>query len=435
MKSVLTNARLISSEPGHSPREGDLHLSGGRIESIEPTGSAVPPGAEVVDCRGGWILPGFVQTHTHLVQTLFRGLADDLELLDWLTQRIWPLEAAHDDDSVYWSARLGITELLLGGTTSILDMATVHHTEAVFRAAAEAGIRAQIGQAMMDRSNDSGLSAPTEALMEESCALADRWHGQGRLSYAFAPRFVPSCTEELLTQTLEAARSRGCRIHTHASENLHEVSLVRELTGMDNVEYLHQIGMTGSDVILAHCIHLTEAERHILRETDTTVAHCPSSNLKLGSGIAPIPELLDMGVRCTLGADGAPCNNRLDIFTEMRLSALIQKPRLGPSHMNAEQVLAMATRSGAEALGIPAGTLQIGSLADLVLLDPDRVHCWGGGSPASAVVYAMTPAAVQDVWIEGERIVEGGQVRGWSTEETIAGCKVALERVRERSGR
>jgi 5-methylthioadenosine/S-adenosylhomocysteine deaminase len=434
MRTVFTSARLICCDSAMSVVDGDLHIENGKILGIEPSGSPLSPDWELVDCQGGWLLPGFVQSHIHLVQTLFRGLADDLQLMDWLSRRVWPLEAAHDEESVYWSARLGITELLLGGTSSILDMATVHHTDAVFRAAEEAGIRAQIGQAMMDRANDSGLSQPIEGLMEESCGLADKWHGKERLGYAFAPRFVPSCSPELLEQCIGAARDRGCLIHTHASENLEEVELVRKLTGMDNVEYLHSIGMTGPDVVLAHCIHLTDAEREILRSTRTTVAHCPGSNMKLGSGIAPIPELLEQGVLCTIGADGAPCNNRLDVFAEMRLAALIQKPRLGAHRMRADQVLEMATRHGAKALGLNSGFIAPGRDADLVLLDPDQVHAWGGGEPASTLVYAMTPAAVRAHWIAGHQVVSDGQVVGWSTEETLSGCREALSHLRERCG-
>lgn len=432
MRIRFTHASRIGP---HTPPPGsgaDLLVENGIILGRIDRDTEIQGSCEIVDCQGGWLLPGFVQTHIHLVQTLFRGLADDLELMDWLSGRIWPLEAAHDEESVYWSARLGITELLLGGTSAILDMATVRHTDAVFRAAEESGIRAQIGQAMMDRPNPSHLHAPMEELLEESCRLADIWHGRGNLGYAFAPRFVPSCSQELLEGTLEAARSRGCLIHTHASENIDEIELVRKLTGMNNVEYLHQIGMTGTDVVLAHCIHLTDDEQDILRQTGTVVAHCPGSNMKLGSGIAPIPELLEKGVHCTIGADGAPCNNRLDIFAEMRLAALIQKPRVGAHKMTASQVLDMATRQGSKALRLPTGTIEAGLEADLVLIDPNCVHAWGGGEPESTLVYAMTPAAVRSHWIAGRQVVRDGQVVGWSTEETLAGCRNSLKRVRER---
>ncbi len=431
MLRLLQNATLIDSDG--SAERADLLIDGARIAGRLPTGTPPPAGASVTDVAGRWILPGFAQPHIHLVQTLFRGLADDLPLMDWLRRRIWPLEAAHDSDSVYWSARLGVTELLLGGTTAVLDMATVAHTDRVFEAAAESGIRAFIGKAMMDRENPSGLYESTDAALASACDLADRWHGRGRLGYAFSPRFVPSCTGELLSRSAEEARRRGCLLHTHASENTSEIALVRELTGTTNIAFLDGVGFSGPDVVLAHCVHLAEGEPDVLARTDTTVAHCPSSNLKLASGIAPIPDLLRRGVRCTLGADGAPCNNRLDMFTEMRLAALIQKPIHGADEMPARTVLRMATADGADALGLKTGRLLPGRLADLVIIDPDVVSGFGGGDPASAVVYALTPAAIREVWIGGEPVVADGAVIGWDTEETIAGCRAALARVRERA--
>lgn len=433
MHRLLTKATLITCDPAATVLSGDLRVIDGRIAELGPDLDRA--GATITDLRGAWLMPGLVQSHIHLCQTLFRGMADDLALLDWLRTRIWPLEAAHDAESVYWSARLGVTELLLGGTTAILDMGTVHHTDALFEACREGGIRASIGRAMMDRENEAGLSQPTERSLQGACDEADRWHRPGgRLRYAFAPRFVPSCTDELLVEVAREARDRGCLIHTHASENRDEVALVRELTGRDNIEHLHHLGLTGPDVCLAHCIHLSEAEIELLATTGTRVLHCPSSNLKLGSGVAPIPELLERGVHVSLGADGAPCNNRLDAFAEMRLAALIQKPRLGPTAMPARQVLAMATRGGAEALGLDAGSLEVGRQADLVALDPDYVASLPSPDPVASLVYAMTPAAVTDVWIAGEPVVTDGRVLCWDREETAAGVRAAFERVRRRAG-
>lgn len=384
------------------------------------------------DVSGLWLTPGFVQAHTHLIQALFRGMADDLALLDWLRTRIWPLESAHDAESAYWSARLGLTEMLLGGTTAILDMASVRHTDSIFRAASECGMHAHIGKAMMDRENEAGLSEGTDASVASSCDLRDTWHTNGRLRYAFAPRFVPSCTEDLLKQTVAEARASGCLIHTHASENRDEVELVRDLTGMDNVSYLNELGLTGPDVVLAHCIHLTDVERQILCETKTAIAHCPGSNFMLGSGIAPTPELLDGGAQIVLGSDGAPCNNRMDVFAEMRLAALMQKPRLGADSIHANQVLDMATINGAEVLGTGGGDLIVGATADIVAINPTMIHSLGGGQPAGCLVYAATPANVQHVWVAGDPVVVDGQVHGWSLDETITECSKALKRVRQR---
>lgn len=434
MKLHLRGVNLITCDPSDRIILNDLLISDGLIEAFLPHNSPPHPGATVIELAGRWLVPGFVQAHIHLVQTLFRGLADDLALLDWLRQRIWPLERAHDPESIYWSARLGITELLLGGTTAVLDMATVHHTDSVFQAAGEAGIRASIGNAMMDRDNEAGLGTTTDAALAEAERLRARWHGEGNLAFSYAPRFVPSCSEPLLRETVALARQHGCQIHTHASENRDEVEMVKRMTGRDNVRYLHDIGMTGPDVVLAHCIHLTEAEIDILAKTNTTLTHCPGSNCKLASGLARVPELRARGIRWALGADGAPCNNRMDIFAEMRLAALLQKPRLGAETMTATEVLRMATTDGATALGLNAGSIEVGRQADLVVLDPDLPHSLGGGDPRSAIVYAMTPANVTDVFIGGKRVVQDRAVVGWSTAETVTQSKAALVRVRQRAG-
>lgn len=292
-------------------------------------------------------------------------------------------------------------------------------------------MRVWAGRAMMDRPNEAGLSQPTDQSLRGACDEADRWHGRARLQYAFAPRFVPSCTDELLRQAAVEARERGCLIHTHASENEDEVGLVRQMTGRDNVEHLHALGLSGPDVLLAHCIHLTDAEVALLSSTGTRVLHCPSSNLKLGSGLAKVPELRAAGVHVSLGADGAPCNNRLDAFTEMRLAALLQKPRLGPTAMPAPTVLALATRHGAEALGLNAGVIDVGRHADLVALDPGL---FAGGDPMSTVVYSLSPSSVRHVWVGGQSLVRDGRLTHWDRDETLALCRTQLSDCVERAG-
>lgn len=379
---------------------------------------------------GAFVGPGFVQAHTHLCQTLFRGMAEDLELLSWLGDKIWPMEAAHDEESAYWSARLGLTELLLSGTTSILDMGTLKHTDAIFMACEEAGVRATVGRAMMDRPNPAGLSMNAEANLKGACEEADRWHGKGRLKYGFAPRFVPSCTEGLLLETIIEARKRGALLHTHASENLDELDLVRSLTGKDNIQYLGDIGMLGEDVCLAHCVHLDERGYDLLSSTGTNVVHCPSSNLKLASGIADTSRMVRSGINVALGADGAACSNRLDIFSELRLAALIQKIPHGVDALSPEQVYTMATSSGAKALGEKGGEIAVGSNADMVVYKKDHFALTTGGNIVSALVYAATPDVIDEVWIGGDRIVQNGTVAGWSTSETIKGVVDSIVRLK-----
>jgi 5-methylthioadenosine/S-adenosylhomocysteine deaminase len=399
----------------------------GRIASILPTDSTLKTitAQEVIDGRGRVLLPGFVQTHIHLCQTLFRGAADDLALIDWLRNRIWPMEAAHTTDSLYASARLGITEMIRGGTTSALTMETVNHTEAVFEAVEESGFRATIGKCMMDKGNEvpAALREKTDQSINESLALLDRWHNRadGRIRYAFAPRFAVSCTRELLEQVARLSRERGVMVHTHASENLDEIEIVESETGRRNIDYLNDLGLAASHVMLAHCVHLNDAEMEVLRSTGTHVAHCPSSNLKLGSGVARISEMLELGISVSLGADGAPCNNRLDMFTEMRTAALIQKMRHGPEALPAVKVLRMATIDGARALGLgdEIGSIETGKRADLILLDLNRSHTVPCPDVVSTIVYAAESSEVETVIIDGNIVMRDRQLKTMDEQEVI----------------
>jgi cytosine/adenosine deaminase-related metal-dependent hydrolase len=363
------------------------------------------------------IIPGLVQAHVHLCQTLFRGLADDLALEDWLARRIWPLEAAHTEESVYWSAMLGSAELLLGGTTAVLDMETVRHTDAAFRALERIGIRATAGKCLMDApSAPGGLREATDRALAEATDLCARWHGraEGRLRWCFAPRFAPSCTEPLLRAVAELAARTGTMVHTHAAETPVELDLVKRETGLDELAYLDSVGISGERAALAHCVWVNENDIGRLARQRTGVVHCPGSNLKLGSGIAPVPEMLAAGCRVAIGADGAPCNNRLDGFAEMRLAALIQKPRRGPDALPAARVLEMATLGGARVLGLEGeiGSVERGKRADLVALDLSGPHVQPDGADlVSRIVYGARASDVRHVLVDGRLVVRDGRLR------------------------
>lgn len=416
-KLLIKNGQLVTMNRNRDIFKGDLLIEGNRISSIQPEIDA--ENCEVIDATGLVMIPGLIQTHIHLTQSLLRGQADDLELLDWLKKRVWPLEGAHTAESNYISAKLGIGELIKGGTTSIIDMETVHHTESAFEALKETGYRAISGKCMMDygKGVPASLMEETQHSIEKSVELLKKWHGSanGRIEYAFAPRFVVSCTEDLLMKVKELSVEYGVKVHTHASENRGEIELVQKDRGMRNINYLHKLGLTGENLVLAHCIWLDDEEMKILSDTGTRIAHCPSSNMKLASGIAKIPELLEQGAQVSLAADGAPCNNNMDMFREMRHAALIQKARLlNPTTMPAATVFEMATLGGAKAMGKEndLGSLEVGKLADMVLVNMDVLHNapWEAGDIVSQLVYSATAADVHTTIIDGNIVMKNREL-------------------------
>ncbi|HEX8887799.1 MAG TPA: 5'-deoxyadenosine deaminase [Pyrinomonadaceae bacterium] len=436
--TLIKNGTLLTMDGNDSVVMGDLLIRGNLIESL---GDAVDRADEVIDASGCAVLPGFVQTHVHLCQTLFRGAADDLALIDWLKKRVWPMEAAHTAKSARASAYLAVAEMIKGGTTCALTMETVNHTVEAFRVVEETGFRATIGKCMMDKGDDvpHALQEETANSIRESLALLEEWHGraEGRIRYCFAPRFAVSCTRELLSEVARLARERGVMIHTHASENRTEIEMVERETGERNVVYLNSVGITGRHVALAHCIHLDETELEILASTATNVAHCPSSNLKLGSGIAPIKEMLERGISVSIGADGSPCNNRLDMFTEMRTAALLQKVQHGADVLPARRVLRMATIDGARALGLEKeiGSLEVGKRADVIVVNLDRLH----SSPrptdlVSALVYSAQASDVRDVFINGQKVMRERELVTMNEREVIDEANREASLLRKRAG-
>jgi 5-methylthioadenosine/S-adenosylhomocysteine deaminase len=435
---LIKNGTLLTIDGNDAIVTGDLLIRGNRIASI---GEAVSSADVSIDASGCAVLPGFVQTHIHLCQTLFRGAADDLALIDWLKKRVWPMEAAHTAQSARASARLGVSEMIKGGTTSALTMETVNHTVEAFRVVEESGFRATVGKCMMDKGDDvpDALHEETESSIKESLALFEEWHGrgEGRIRYCFAPRFAVSCTRELLERVARLAKERGVMVHTHASENRTEIEMVERETGERNVAYLHLLGLTGNHVALAHCVHLDDAELDILANTGTHVVHCPSSNLKLGSGIARIKEMLESGISVSLGADGAPCNNRLDMFTEMRSAALLQKVFHGAEVLSARRALRLATIDGARALGLEQeiGSLEVGKRADVIIVNLERLHSTPRPTDiASAAVYSAQSSDVQSVIIDGQVVMRDRELLTLNEREIIEEANRESRLLQERAG-
>lgn len=390
-------------------------ISGNRIQKIDKSEKleslAKENNWEIFDASGRILIPGFVQTHIHLCQTLFRGLADDLELLDWLQLKIMPFEFAHNKNSMKYSSLLGISELIRCGTTTILDMGSLNHSEVVFEQLINSGLRAFHGKAMMDINTlYPPLSESTQDALRSSEELAKTFHNSanGRVKYAFAPRFILTCTDELLKETNQLVMDYpGTLFHTHASENRTELENVRKRCGKDNIECFAELEILNDKSCIAHCIWLNENEIDLMKKRDARVLHCPSSNLKLASGIANIPRYLREGISVSLGADGAPCNNFLDIFVEMRLASLIQKPSYGPTVMSAKEVFEIATIGGARALHLQneIGSIEVGKKADLVLIELNQIHNTKNVNEEnlySSIVYTADHTNVKSVMIDGQ---------------------------------
>lgn len=433
---LIKNGSVIVGRDAQVKRV-DLLVRDGRIAEIADGIEAA--NAHVIDATDRLVSPGFIQTHIHLCQTLFRGSADDLELLDWLRLRVWPMEAAHRPSSLAASARLAVAEMIKGGTTAALTMETVHDTETVLETVEATGFRATIGKCMMDKGQGvpARLQEKTADSLGAALELMKSWHSpSGLVCYCFAPRFAVSCTRELLEEVAVTARQQGLLVHTHASEHRREIEIVEQETGFRNIEYLQNVGLVGKHIALAHCIHVDQLEQEILAETGTHVMHCPSSNLKLGSGIAPVTEMLARGVAVSLGADGAPCNNNLDIFQEMRLAALLQKMRCGSAELPARTAFHLATLAGAHCLGLgdEIGSIEIGKRADITILNLERLHCAPAPDPLSTLVYAARSSDVETVIIDGQVVMRDHVLQTMDEQEVIAEARREYRLLAERAG-
>lgn len=410
MKLVIKNGLIVQHSKQKEFFKGDILVEDGRIKEISQN-KISSEGAEVVDASDQFVIPGFIQAHTHLVQTLFRGEADDLSLIAWLQKKIWPMEAAHTSVSVQASAHLGVLEMQLNGTTSILDMATVRHTQNVLEAVEETGIRYWGGKCLMDRKG-TPLSESTERALAETLDLMNEWGERNELiHYAICPRFVVSCTEKILHTVAEIQKEKKCIVHVHASESKEEIAVVRKMTKMNNVAYLHKLKLLNARTAIVHGVHLTDGELNSMARTKTPLVHCPSSNMKLASGLAPITKYLKKKIKIGLGGDGAPCNNCLDPFKEMHLAAILQKPVFGPKTLPARTAFELATLGGARVLGMERelGTLEVGKLADIVTVDRSHPSVVTVDDPYSALVYSCNGRDVRNVIINGRVIVRNGQ--------------------------
>ncbi|MCP4681731.1 MAG: amidohydrolase [Desulfobacterales bacterium] len=395
-----------------------LCVDGDTISYIGIDGRETFTAKKVIDAKGGLVLPGLFNCHTHSAMSLFRGLADDLPLMEWLNNYIFPVETRIDEDFVYLGTILACAEMIMSGTTTFCDM-YIFEGEAA-RAAHEAGMRCLVGEVLYDFPSPN--YGPVEKGLEYTQSLIQKWENDPLVSIAVEPHSLFTCSPDLLTAANELALNYNVPLIIHVAETLNEISEVKERYGKRPIEHLDALGLLGPHLIADHCVHLEDEEIKTLADHGVKVVHNPESNMKLASGIAPIPRLLAHGVTVGLGTDGCASNNNLDLFTEMDMAAKLQKiETMDPTVMDAHTVLKMATIDGAGALGMEhiSGSLEVGKKADIIIVDTNKPHLTPMYSPYSHLVYAARGDDVSHSIINGRLVMEDRKLLTLDLEEIM----------------
>ena len=403
MTMLIKNVGLYR---GGKVEEGkNILIEGTRIRSFPEDVEGISSD-EVIDGKGMLALPGLINTHTHVAMTLFRSYADDLALMDWLQNMIWPAEAHLDDDIVYWGSMLAFAEMIRGGTTAFCDM--YMFMESCAKAAEKAGIRGNIARGL------AGVTSNGEKALEENIRLYQDWNNacDGRIRVMLGPHAPYTCPPEYLKKVRDASEKYGIPIHIHLAETKGEVETCIEKFGITPIALMDQIGLFDRPTLAAHCVHVNEEDIQIMAEKHVCVAHNPGSNLKLASGIAPVPKMRSAGITVGLGTDGASSNNKLDMFAEMRLAALIHKAAaLDPFAVKADEAMQMGTVDGAKCLGYDdLGALDEGKLADIILIDRSGYHWKPRFNSISLAVYAGNSMDVDTVIVNGQLLMRGKEL-------------------------
>ena len=386
---------------------------------------------KVIDGTDKITLPGLINTHTHLSMDLFRGLADDLALDEWLNDHIWPMEANLNGWYCYIGALLGACEMIKSGTTTFCDM--YFYMEDVAKAIAESGIRGVLSYGMIDFAD----AEKRENEFKENISLFENCNGMadGRIKVFLGPHSPYTCSKELLIRAREEADKYGMGIHIHVGETQKEVNDLLESTGMRPFEYLDSLGLLGPDVLAAHAVWLSDSEIEIIKEKGVKLSHNPCSNMKLASGISPVDRLLKEGVCVSLGTDGSSSNNNLDLFEEMKFASLLQKvDSLNPEALNALETLKMATINGAKALGLEdeIGSIEVGKKADLILIDTNAVNLTPDSTDlTSNIVYAANGANVDTTICNGQILMENRKVLSLDEEKILAEARLAIDELKK----
>ena len=420
---LLTNGLLLPLSPGSKPiPRGGVAIANGKIAGL---GKEVEIGASfdprrTIDARGGLIMPGLINGHTHAAMSLLRGLADDLPLKTWLEEHIFPAEAKWvNGDFVYWGALLSCAEMIRSGTTTFID--GYFFEEQTARAVGQSGMRALLGQGVLDFPTPDSPS-PAHALKRAE-ELLRAYTGSIRIRPAVFPHAVYTCAPKTLEQCHDLAERYKAPLIIHLAESRSEIEEVMNRYGRGPIEHLERLGLLSPRLIAKHCVWLSEADMDLLARRGVPVVHNPESNMKLASGVAPVPDLLARGIAIGLGTDGCASNNNLDLFQEMDSAAKLHKVhRLDPTVMPSHVVLEMATFGGARVLGMEKeiGSLEVGKKADVIVLDINHPHLQPIYNIPSHLVYSATGADVRDVIIDGRLVMENRVILSFDEELVLA---------------
>ncbi len=363
------------------------------------------PSLQEIDCCGKVLMPGLINTHTHVSMTLQRGTGDDIELMPWLNNIVWPFEARQSDDDIEAGARLGIAEMLLSGTTTFVDM--YWSEKVVCNAVEELGIRALLGESCFDLC--------IEPYAQKVAELVQRAAKCSRITPVVAPHAPYTCSHETLSHCIEVAKEHNLSLMIHLAETLDEAQTIKERYNQTPTEYLDSCGMITDSTILSHAIHLSDSDIEIIKKRGAHIAHNPQCNMKISSGVARIPELLAQGITCGIGTDGVCSNNDLDMWDEMRTASFLHKLTSNSATvMPAYEILKMATTAGAKAIGREGelGIIAPGALADLIVVDTNKIHYRPHHDIISSLVYCGKAADVEYVMVDGVLLVEHSTLSG-----------------------
>ncbi|BBO77599.1 N-ethylammeline chlorohydrolase [Desulfosarcina widdelii] len=428
---LITNGLVITMDAQNRIFEnGAVTIIGDAIAAIGPADKlGATPARETIDACGGIVMPGLVNTHTHAAMTLFRGLADDLPLAEWLNDHIFPAEALLDADKVHAGTLLGCAEMILSGITCFCDMYLFEGAAA--RAAAAAGMRAVVGEVLYDFPSPN--YGPIEKGFDCTRLLIDTWKDDPLVSVAVEPHSPYLCAPDLLTEAANIARDNRVPLVIHLSETRKEVEDVRQKYGATPVGHLAELGVLAPNLLACHCVVLSDEDMDLLAEHDVKVSHNPESNMKLASGIAPVAELIRRGICTGLGTDGCSSNNNLDLFAEMDMAAKLHKASsLDPTVMDAATVLHMATIDGARALGLDriTGSLESGKKADIIVIDTNRPHLTPMYRPESHLVYAVGGSDVTATIVNGRVLMKDRRLLHLDLEKTMADARQIANEIR-----